>query len=600
MSVDQQIVAEPRQTSGNAFKRMAACYIAPATSSSTGLRLVFDIEADALPPSATTIHCIVVADLDSEQIDEYGPQQIEAGLEHLARADYLAGHNICSYDLPLLRRLHDWAPASSCTIVDTLIAGRLILPSISDLDDQAVGMGAPKLGKLRGRYSLEAWGLRLGIPKTGTDIEDWSRWTQEMQERCVGDVVLCKALWHFLKPDGCNPQALTLEHQVAAICERISADGVPFDTAAAARLSEQWTTRRAELKTKLLQQFPGTNLNSRPQIGALLEARGWVPENRTERTNQPEINDEVLETITEMYPEFNGLAEYMLLGRRLAQLTDGDKAWCKNIGPDGRIHGGIIHIGTPHSRAAHFGPNLAQVPNPKKGKPFGAECRALFRDSGGWVFVTCDQASLQDRGYAHYLHGFDGGAYARAFLEGIDTHWQSAITLGLISAGAARDKNSKLHTALREGAKTFRYAFLYGCGQMRAGRIIAATVHAAQQIDTNSDLAQQFFGKSAHPNEAALKRIGKQALDRFEAGTPGLRRLRQYLRTFAQRYGWLPGLDRRRVPVRALYSVLNFIVASSEAIICKRWLVRVHDELCARSATAGMATWSSCCGCMTN
>jgi putative DNA primase/helicase len=34
--------------------------------------------------------------------------------------------------------------------------------------------------------------------------------------------------------------------------------------------------------------------------------------------------------------------------------------------------------------------------------------------------------------------------------------------------------------------------------------------------------------------------------------------------------------------VRALYSALNFIVTSSEAIICKRWLVRVHDELRAR------------------
>jgi DNA polymerase I-like protein with 3'-5' exonuclease and polymerase domains len=222
------------------------------------------------------------------------------------------------------------------------------------------------------------------------------------------------------------------------------------------------------------------------------------------------------------------------------------------------------------------------VPNPKKGKPFGAECRGLFRDRGDWVFVTCDQASLQDRGYAHYLHGFDGGAYARAFLEGIDTHWQSAITLGLTTAGTARDKESKLHTALREGAKTFRYAFLFGCGQLRAGRIIAAIVQTAQQIDANSDLAQRFFGQATHPNEAALKRIGKQALDRFEAGTPGLRRLRQYLRTFAQHYGWLPGLDRRRVPVRALYSVLNFIVASSEAIICKRWLVHVHDELRAR------------------
>jgi hypothetical protein len=58
--------------------------------------------------------------------------------------------------------------------------------------------------------------------------------------------------------------------------------------------------------------------------------------------------------------------------------------------------------------------------------------------------------------------------------------------------------------------------------------------------------------------------------------------LRQNLQAHASQHKWLPGLDRRRVPVRALHSALNFIVTSSEAIICKRWLVRVHAELCAR------------------
>jgi DNA polymerase family A len=34
--------------------------------------------------------------------------------------------------------------------------------------------------------------------------------------------------------------------------------------------------------------------------------------------------------------------------------------------------------------------------------------------------------------------------------------------------------------------------------------------------------------------------------------------------------------------VRSLHSTLNFIVTSAEAIVCKRWLVQVYDELCAR------------------
>jgi DNA polymerase-1 len=551
----------------SAFERIAARYIVPASTKRGGLRLAFDIEADGLLDNATRLHCIVIADLDRDHVEACGPGQIPAALEHLARANYITGHNICGYDLPLLHKLCNWTPTSGCTILDTLVASRLIVPHVADLDDQAAAMGDPPLGELRGSCKLEAWGARLGIRKIGAGIEDWSKWTPELQARCVGDVAICKALWRLLQPDGYSRQALELEHRAAIICNRITADGVPFDVAAAKRLDERWLARRTNLEAQLQQQFPGTNFNSRAQIGALLEERGWVPESRTEKTGQPRIDDELLETIPAIYPEFTGLAEHYILGRRLGQLSNGKEAWRKHVGDDGRIHGGIVHIGTPHSRAKHLNPNLAQVPNAKKGKPFATDCRALFRADNDWVFVTCDQASLQDRGYAHYLHTFDGGAYAKAFLDGADTHWLSAIALGLIGEGTARDKSSKTHEALREGAKRFRYAFLYGCGAATAGHIVADTWRAAGQAER------------APSGEAALKQAGKQALNKFEAATPGLRRLREILQTHAREHGWLPGLDGRRVPVRALYSALNFVVTSSEAIICKRWLAQVYDEL---------------------
>jgi hypothetical protein len=324
------------------FKWLARSYIVPATGESAGLRLVVDVEANGLLDTATTVHCIVIADLDSDRIDEYGPAKIPAALEHLARADCLIGHNVASYDLPLLRRLYDWAPAPECTVVDTLIAGRLILPNVGDLDDKAAAMGDPPLGRLRGRYSIEAWGARLGIAKPGTDITDWSTWTPEMQARCAGDVDIAKALFRFLQPDGYSQQAMTLEHRVAAICAEITAAGVPFDVDAAEQLRQQWEARRAELEAQLSQQFPGAKLSSRKQIGALLEARGWVPERRTEKTKQPKIDDAVLEAIPAVYPEFTGLAEHYTLDRRLGQLASGAKAWLRHVGEDGRIHGAIV------------------------------------------------------------------------------------------------------------------------------------------------------------------------------------------------------------------------------------------------------------------
>jgi hypothetical protein len=294
--------------------------------------------------------------------------------------------------------------------------------------------------------------------------------------------------------------------------------------------------------------------------------------------NQPAVvDDEVLETIVAPYPEFAGLSEHYILGRRLGQLVNGKKAWAKNVSVDGRIHGGLVHIGTPHGRAKHLEPNLAQVPNPKRGKPFATECRGLFKARDGWVLVACDQSGLQDRGFAHYLAEFDGGAYAKAFLAGFDTHWHTATALGLVNR--ARNKESKVDGVIREGSKGFRYAFLYGAGVLRAGMIVASIIRAVRHLDPTSDLPKRFFSGETHPKESALRRVGRQALNQFEAATPGLRQLRNKLQAHAQRQGWLPGLDGRRVPVRALYSALNFIVTSSEAIICKRWLVRVHDEL---------------------
>jgi DNA polymerase I-like protein with 3'-5' exonuclease and polymerase domains len=578
--------AGPTPYARTLFAQRAKPFIMPAGAPGEGLGVIFDLESDGLLEAVTCVHCIVISELGNDRVHEYGPDRIAEALEHLARADTLIGHNIQSYDLLVLCKLYRWAPRPACRIVDTLIASRSILPHLPDIDSEVASRAKDKaFGQIRGKYSLEAWGVRLGVAKIGAELEDWSRWSPEIQARCVGDVIICKRLWQFLQPDGYPRAVLELEHGVATICDQITADGVPFDTVAAGQLRESWEARRAALEAQLRKQFPTVkNLNSRVQIGALLEARGWHPEQRTEKTKRPVIDDTVLEALPAIYPEFTGLAEHYILGRRLGQLTNGAQAWIGNVHPDGRIHGGLIHIGTPHSRAKHLQPNMAQIPNHKKGSPFAAECRALFRHPGDWVFVTCDQSNLQDRGFAHYLAAYDGGAYARAFADGVDQHWQTAIALGLVPAGTARDKTrtSKVHTAIREGAKTFRYAFLFGAGALRAGQIIAHIVRALIAIDPKDALSAKFWAGDKHPSEAVLRQTGKRVLDRFVTATPGLRRLRANLSTEHRRRGWLEGLDGRRVPTEADYKALNRIVTASEAIICKRWLVDVHAELCTR------------------
>jgi hypothetical protein len=211
------------------FQSQAKPYICPAGVAAAGPRLLFDSESDGLCETATRFHCLVVADLDSDRTDEFGPDRITEGLAHLSEARYLTGHNILSHDLPLLARLHDWRPPDGCVIVDTLIASRLIFPHRLDLDQKVKAMRGPSLGRLNGKHSLEAWGTRLGHPKTGVDIEVWAEWTQEIQDRCAGDVALNKRLWQFLQPDGQPQEALALEHRVAPICDEITAAGMLAD-----------------------------------------------------------------------------------------------------------------------------------------------------------------------------------------------------------------------------------------------------------------------------------------------------------------------------------------------------------------------------------
>lgn len=395
------------------FANIAARYIKqPQEPRSGGLRLAFDVEADGLLDTATKIHCICIVDLDSNDAAEYGPAEILAALEHLARAEVLIGHNALCYDLPLLKKLCDWSPPAECVVRDTLILSRLILPHLGELDDQAKRItqarmkreGVPitrktdgGLGALRDSHSIEAWGARLGIPKIGVDITDWSQWTPELQARCASDIKICKAIWHLLKPEGYSRYAIELEHRVAPVCEAIEAAGAPCDRDAVIRLAEHVEAKRAPLKAALKRQFPDLNLNSNKQIIALLEARGWKTDQRT-KTGKAKLDAEALESIAAVYPEFAGLAEHKKLSKLLALLISGKEALAKHVATDERIHGRVTHMRTPHSRAAHSKPNLAQVPNPKKGTLWGAECRSLFRAPPGWLFVSADENGLQDRG----------------------------------------------------------------------------------------------------------------------------------------------------------------------------------------------------------
>jgi DNA polymerase-1 len=350
--------------------------------------------------------------------------------------------------------------------------------------------------------------------------------------------------------------------------------------------NDVWNERKQKMERKrAFIGYPCTKLKkvefnpgSRAHIARLLKLRGWEPTEFTD-SGEPSLTEEVLENVVQLYPEFNGIGEYLMLEKRLGQLAEGDKAWLAYMQDDGRIHGAINPMGTITSRGAHFAPNLGQVPN--AASPYGHECRQLFYAPAGYSFLGADMSGLELRGLAHFLHPYDGGAYMKQVLEG-DVHWANAIAMGL--ADGPRDKSNPLHTIVREdGSKRIIYATIYGAWDDKIGELVFATLSKARRDCGEEGLAlyQKFF-KSASPSAKQLRAAGQRVREGLIKGIAGFEDLKEKIALQVEKKGWVPGLDKRRIPIRSDHSALNFMIQSAGAILCKRWMCDAFDELCAK------------------
>ena len=164
--------------------------------------LVFDLETDGFLRDVTTIHCIAIKDLDTGETLSYndtGNQEpIVRGIQRLADADCIIGHNIIGYDIPVLRKLYAWYRDPGI-VVDTLLLSRLYHADMLKLDKKHNWKHMPL--KLYGRHSLESYGYRLGEFKGAFgSTTDWKDWSQEMEDYCIQDVNVTSKLWKHFEP----------------------------------------------------------------------------------------------------------------------------------------------------------------------------------------------------------------------------------------------------------------------------------------------------------------------------------------------------------------------------------------------------------------
>jgi DNA polymerase I len=546
--------------------------------------LILDIESDGLLDNVTRAWCFgIQVDAYEEFNDEQnGKRPIAAALETLQNTPRnIVGHNLIGYDLPLMEKLYGVViPIEK--VRDTQVMGRLLNPC-----------------RRRG-HSLSEYGEAMGVPKG--DHDDWTRYSEEMAIYLQQDVLITSKLYeeldHRLKGWG---MSVDLEHRFARCIGMVMKNGFTLNVRMALEVAAEAQDEMRQLEAELQAAFPPRfvadgkvftpkrdtaiycagapstkiklevfNPGSGMQIASRLIAKyNWQPAKFTD-SGEPATDQHALEELD--YPEAKLLARFARVEKIWSQIAKapsekrpGSGGWVHHV-KNGRVHGYINHNGAVSSRCTHSKPNMGNID--KK----DTRLREVWEACEGWVLVGADAEGLELRMLAHYLARFDGGAYARAVVEGkkedeTDNHSLTRKLVGLFS---------------RDNAKRVMYALLYGAGDAKLGAIIVEDIIAAGK-PMPKGANGKFLSKSA---------LGKAARAKLIGGLTGLSDLINALKASVKR-GYLIGLDGRHIEIRSDHSALNTLLQGAGAVLMKLATVLYVEEMERRFGPHG-GRWGLC------
>ena len=479
------------------------------------MRAIVDIETDAI--DATVIHCIVARDYDNGTEWSWVGEECHEFVSWAKNVEQFIMHNGISFDAPVLNRLIG-STIQLRQIRDTLIESQLFNPV------------------REGGHSLKAWGERLSDTKI--EFKEFDCYTPEMLEYCKQDVRLTHKVAQWLDKEGVkfSTKSIRLENCVRAIVDQQEKNGFTLNLRGAMMLlselqeeeeglvataTEMFPPKELQLKTKI--KYIPFNIASRKQIAERLMAKGWKPTKHTDKGNVI-VNEETLSHIK--MPEAQMFSRFFLLQKRTGML----KSWIKECHDDDKVRGRVMTLKTITGRMAHNSPNMAQVP--ASYSPYGKEFRSLWTisDPDNYNLVGTDASGLELRCLAHYMKDKE---YIHEVVNG-DVHTANMKMAGLTN---------------RDQAKTFIYAFLYGAGPAKIGKVVGGG--AAQ---------------------------GRELIESFLSNMPALKRLRTQV-TEAATQGSIKGLDGRWLQIRSEHAALNTLLQGAGAIICKEWLVQMTKQI---------------------
>ena len=509
------------------------------------MRVTFDIETDGL--DAKVIHVLVAKQVGVE--GNYVIRSPKAFAKFAEGVTEWIAHNGIGFDIPVIEKLWGYKiPLSKTT--DTLVLSRLFEP------------------QRKGGHSLKVWGERLGDFKD--EFSDWSAYSEEMKEYCKQDVHVTELLYNHLMQEGSkfSKKSIRLEHAVHMIMCQQQVNGFEINRELAQEIYtvclKETNRIETEIKefmvpiavpvkevvlkykkdgsifaTQLLEgqnvqgdytkiMWEEFNLGSPTQINKRLDRLGWRPTVKTKSGNSYKICPENLATIPSTAPQaVLGLKAWKVLETRwkLAQ------EWLEKSQDDGRVHGTVITTGAVTHRAAHRGPNMANIPSVPHGKTgilwkmegmYAAECRQAFQVPEGKRLVGTDAAGIQLRVLAHYMND---PIYTEQVIDG-DIHTFNMNALGRY----CKD---------RPTAKTFIYAFLLGAGVGKIAEILGCSPAQANKS------MQNFY--EALPTLKTLKSEASRA-----AGM-----------------GWMKGLDGRILKIGSEHLALSVYLQGGETVLMR-------------------------------
>ena len=605
--------------------------------------LVFDVETNGFLRDLDRVHSLVFQTTDTGNFNSMKPDLVKDGVRALQDLHddgyWLVGHNIIKFDLPAIKKVFPSFTWDETRVVDTLVLSSLLYPNLFDMDMARIRKGKLHFedGKMIGRHRLEAWGIRLGILKgeyttwkraklieqdPGITEEEISKylfaeWDPEMQDYCEQDVRVNVELWERCKKriDRQPKHVIRTEHEIQFAVADMEQNGFPFDYEGGEKLAGVLYGDKAKIEARLKKiihpwwipngpvqtvkktmvgrkpttatRFEGGkytkiklrtfNPGSRDQIAdRMTKLFGWKPEEFTP-SGKPKVDESTLKSLEGDVPK--AVIEYLTIDKRLGALAEGDQAWLTSYDPRTKcIHGSINALGTVTRRASHSSPNLSQVA--AVGKPYGAECRTLFRPFPDEVQLGCDVSGLELRMLGHYLAQWDGGAYAKEVVEG-DVHWVNVQALFSLLNGVIRDDHIRLHKLARDGAKTWIYAFLYGSGNANLAMILLRTIlkMVDEGVEGGQELIEEIFKGNRGPTEAQLRTIGGGIKKRFLAKLPALDKLIKAVKQEAADEGVVFTIDGGPIPIRSQHAALNSLLQSAGAVVCKRWIIEYRQRL---------------------